>query len=145
MVFKVISVIGYALMVAPVIPLYFRGGLFSANPVTIAIQVLAAAVLLWARITFGKRSFHFAANPTEGGLVTSGPYRFLRHPIYASVIWAVWAGAIANWNIINGILAFTLTAGGVIRMVSEERLLRVRYPEYEDYARRTRRVIPFVL
>jgi len=145
MVLKALSVLAFIFMAAGVLALYCRHGLFSANAVVIAIQALAVLVLLWARITFGRRSFHFAANPTEGGLVTVGPYRFLRHPIYASVIWAVWAGAIGNWTLINGALAAAVTIGGVLRMLSEERFLRVRYPEYADYARKTRRVIPFVL
>jgi protein-S-isoprenylcysteine O-methyltransferase Ste14 len=37
-----------------------------------------------ARVTFGRRSFHAAANPTAGGLVTTGPYRLIRHPIYTA-------------------------------------------------------------
>ena len=40
--------------------------LFANGPVTIAIQTAAALLMLWARVTFGIRSFHAAANPTEG-------------------------------------------------------------------------------
>ena len=53
-----------------------------------------------ARITFGRRSFHAAANPTEGGLVTTGPYAYIRHPIYAAILYFVWAGALdtSRWR-----------------------------------------------
>jgi len=37
------------------------------------------------------------------------------------------------------------TAMLALRIAFEERLVRRRYPEYDDYARRTRRVIPFIL
>jgi len=43
--------------------------------------------MLWARLTFGGRSFHAGANPTAGGVVTTGPYRFVRHPIYAAILY----------------------------------------------------------
>ena len=57
--------------------LVINHALFSRAPLVIVLQVLAFAIFLWARITFGKRSFHLAANPTEGGLVTTGPYRHI--------------------------------------------------------------------
>jgi hypothetical protein len=41
-------------------------------------------------LTFGARSFHAGANPTDGGVVTAGPYRFFRHPIYAAILYFLW-------------------------------------------------------
>jgi protein-S-isoprenylcysteine O-methyltransferase Ste14 len=49
------------------------------------LQVLALLLFLWARITFGRRSYHVVADPTAGGLVTDGPYRFIRQ-IFSLVI-----------------------------------------------------------
>lgn len=40
--------------------------------------------MAWARLTFGRRSFHASAVPTAGGVETRGPYRFIRHPIYTA-------------------------------------------------------------
>jgi protein-S-isoprenylcysteine O-methyltransferase Ste14 len=42
-------------------------------------------------------------------------------------------------------MALLVTIGAAIRMAMEEALLRERYPEYAIYAKRTKRVIPFVL
>jgi protein-S-isoprenylcysteine O-methyltransferase Ste14 len=50
-----------------------------------SVQLLALGLFLWARITFGRRSYHFVADPTKGGLVLGGPYRYIRHPIYAAM------------------------------------------------------------
>jgi hypothetical protein len=64
-------------------------GLFSEivldAPFVLAPEAAAMALMLWVRVTFDRRSFHAVANPTEGGLVTTGPYRFVRHPIYTAV------------------------------------------------------------
>ena len=46
---------------------------FANSPLAIAVQIEAALLMIWARLTFGMRSFHLAANPTAGGLVTTGP------------------------------------------------------------------------
>ena len=62
-------------MVAGVVGLWKTGTLLSPRPAAIALQAIAAVLFVWARATFGLRSFHPAANPTEGGLVTTGPYR----------------------------------------------------------------------
>jgi len=83
---RAVSLLATLILVGAVLGLYFTHALFATHPVGIAIQVLAALLMLWARLTFGGRSFHAAANPTEGGIVTRGPYRFLRHPIYAGVL-----------------------------------------------------------
>jgi protein-S-isoprenylcysteine O-methyltransferase Ste14 len=101
--------------------------------------------MIAARITFGRRSFHAAANPTAGGIVSTGPYAYIRHPIYAAAIYFVWAGAIDHASWPNAGWATLLTIGAVIRMLIEERMLVQRYPEYWEYKTRTRRILPFVI
>jgi protein-S-isoprenylcysteine O-methyltransferase Ste14 len=81
---KALSIVGFLGMAAGVIAQFATGDLFSSSPWVIVVQVGAALPLLWARQAFGRRSFHAAANPTEGGLVTTGPYRYIRHPIYTA-------------------------------------------------------------
>jgi protein-S-isoprenylcysteine O-methyltransferase Ste14 len=117
---------------------------FSATPLVIALQAAALLILLWARVTFGRRSFHVAANPTEGGLVTTGPYRYIRHPIYTALCLFTWAGVSAHWSW-QTILCGSLVLGGVAaRIFSEEALVAARYPEYKQYAARTWRMVPFL-
>lgn len=142
---KVISSFSFLLMVAGIVGLMLTHSLFSRNPVVIAFQVAAVALMIWARITFGGRSFHFAANPTEGGLVTSGPYAFIRHPIYAAVCYFVTAGALDNLPKVTCGFALLVFFGAALRIILEERFLLQQYPEYAAYAKRTKRVVPFVL
>ena len=139
-----LSLAGLAAMVGGVVGLYRIGALVSPRPEVIAFQAGAVALFLWARWTFGMRSFHPAANPTEGGLVTSGPYRFLRHPIYAAVLFFAAAGAAARPSWAAAGFGALLFAGALTRALAEERLLVERYPEYADYARHTRRFVPLV-
>ncbi len=125
--------------------LAYKRALLGTSPVTISIQVAAVLLMAWARATFGMRSFHASANPTAGGLVTRGPYRFVRHPIYAAVLYFTWAGYAAHAALIYLPAALLASALLGVRMAAEERLLLSLYPEYPDYARRTRRVVPFLL
>jgi protein-S-isoprenylcysteine O-methyltransferase Ste14 len=142
---RTLSILGFAGMVAG-IPLLFRlDALLGEEPVAITVQVLAVALMVWARIVFGRRSFHAAGNPTEGGLVTSGPYRYIRHPIYAAVLYVVWAGVLSHLSARAVLCGLLVTAGAGVRIYVEERLLVEKYPEYRAYAGRTRRIIPFVM
>jgi protein-S-isoprenylcysteine O-methyltransferase Ste14 len=141
---KTISVLGFLLMVAGLLGLVMTHSLFSGLPAVIAVQCLAVALMLWARITFGRRSFHAAANPTEGGLVTSGPYRFIRHPIYTAVVLFSLAGVLAHLSLAAAGLELAVFLGALARMLLEERLLRASCPEYAGYAARTKRMLPWV-
>ncbi len=119
--------------------------LFGNNVISIAVQVVAVALMIWARVTFGRRSFHAGGDPTEGELVTSGPYRYVRHPIYAAVLYFLWAGVLAHLSVESMGIGFLGIAGVAMRIYVEERLLRERYRGYEEYAHRTKRLIPFVI
>src|SRR5881398_1126367 len=95
---KALSIIGYVGMVGGLLGLLATRTLFSPSPLAISVQVLAFVLFLWARITFGRRSYHVVADPTDGGLVTDGPYRYIRHPIYAAFCLFTSDAAVANWS-----------------------------------------------
>ena len=139
------SVAATAVLVVAVVTLLIRHALFGNNVASIAVQIGAGILMLWARLTFGARSFHAAANPTAGGVVTTGPYRFVRHPIYAALLYFIWAGVLSHASYLHVSLAVLATAMIAIRIAAEERLLVGRYPEYVAYAARTKRVVPFLL
>jgi len=142
------SIAAVLVLVVAIVSLLYRHQLLGAGPIGITFQVLAALLMLWARVTFGRRSFHAAANPTAGGLVTWGPYRYWRHPIYAAILLFTWAGVLSHGldpiAIALAVLATLMTA---VRIASEEHYLRAEFPGengYDGYARRTKRLVPFV-
>ena len=78
---RIVSILGYLLMVLAILALIALRSFLADSVPTAILQIAGIAFIVWARVTFGRRSFNIAADPTEGGLVTSGPYRFVRHPI----------------------------------------------------------------
>ena len=140
-----VSLVATTVLVVAVVSLLVRRSLFARTPVSIALQAVAGALMLWARVTFRGRSFHAGADPTAGGLVTGGPYRYLRHPIYSAILLFVWSGVIPHGGIISILTAIVSTAALAVRMGAEEALVTEAYPEYAEYSRRTKRLIPFVL
>jgi protein-S-isoprenylcysteine O-methyltransferase Ste14 len=144
MALKIGSLVAFGFAVLGIIFLWEKNYIFSKNPITIIIQLCSAGLMIWARITFGLRSFHATANTTKGDLVTNGPYRWLRHPIYASLIYFFWASVI-SYPFIETIAAVILiTAGLFVRMLLEEKFLLAEYDGYVAYCKRTKRIIPFL-
>ena len=131
-------------MALALIGLAIRGALFSLQPIALVLEVSAAVLMIWARVTFGSRSFHPAANPTSGGLITTGPYRFVRHPIYTAICLFAWSGILTHWTLIDAALGTLLLLGAVARILCEERLLVETYPAYREYAQSTKRMLPFI-
>ena len=141
---NVLSIVGFLVMGSAALDLLYTGNLLSSSPLVVLLQVAAIVLLVWARITFGRRSFHFTAGSTEGGLVTRGPYRYIRHPIYASICLFVWASVVAHWSEGTALCGVLVLGGAVVRMLCEETLVAAKYPEYQEYARITCRMVPYV-
>jgi protein-S-isoprenylcysteine O-methyltransferase Ste14 len=139
-----ISVLGFVVAVIGLLGLAFTDQLWGIGPISIGLQVLAALFMIWARLTFGLRSFHAAATTTEGGLVTHGPYAIVRNPIYAAVLLFGWTAVAVHFSLGSLPFGLGITGGLLVRVFAEEHELRARYPEYAGYARRVKRLIPFV-
>jgi protein-S-isoprenylcysteine O-methyltransferase Ste14 len=118
-------------------------------PLLIASMILApCSVLLVYAATrrLGKQWRYEAALSEDHELITTGPYRRLRHPIYASMLGMLLATLLAWtwWPLQIAALVFFL-AGTEIRVRAEERLLAERFPaEYAEYRKRTHAYIPFL-
>jgi protein-S-isoprenylcysteine O-methyltransferase Ste14 len=118
-------------------------------PELIASMILAP-LSLWlayaATRYLGKQWRYEAALSEDHNLITTGPYRWLRHPIYASMLGMLVATLLAWtwWPMLIASLVF-FAVGTEIRVRAEERLLAGRFPaEYAAYRKRTRAYIPFV-
>lgn len=89
------------------------------------------------------RSLTIRPTPNRRGLRTRGIYRFVRHPLYLSLILIGIGVGISGgeraWTVFIGLV---LVVG--IKIALEERHLAEVYPEFEEYAHRTKRLIPFV-
>jgi protein-S-isoprenylcysteine O-methyltransferase Ste14 len=82
--------------------------------------------------------------PEARRLVTGGPYRFIRHPLYAAEILAACALVVPKPGLWATLTLVPFIAVQMLRARFEEGLLTRIFPEYKPYAARTRRLIPLV-
>jgi len=131
-------------VVAAIAVLGVTGNLFSSSPFVITVQVAAVVLNVWARTSFQSGTFRVTAAPSAASLITRGPYRFIRHPMYSAALVFIWAGVASHLSILTLAIGITVTGVCIGRVIVEERLLRAKYPEYLDYSRTTKALIPFV-
>ena len=118
------------------------------------LVVAAVALGAWTLRANRPGNFNIRPEPKSGGrLVTGGPYRYIRHPMYLALLLAT-AGFVlgyadcAAWRAADlaraaawlGLAALLHVKSGI-----EERALRTLHPGYAAYAQRTKRIIPFLL
>jgi protein-S-isoprenylcysteine O-methyltransferase Ste14 len=106
------------------------------------LLLLAIVLLTWSLWVF--RSWRLLAELDRGHeLCTSGPFRWVRHPIYLAcdllaLGTAIWIGTPRVW-----VGAILVVLGGDLRARAEERILLAAFGErYRDYIRRSSRLIP---
>ena len=88
----------------------------------------------------------FGVLPDVRGLVTRGPYRIVRHPLYLGELTATFGLALGAQRVWLALPAWLLCLSvQLVRTRYEEQGLRTAFPEYEEYARRTRRLIPGIV
>jgi protein-S-isoprenylcysteine O-methyltransferase Ste14 len=104
-----------------------------------AVAVAGCAWLLVSVMALGRC---FGILPEARGLVTRGPYRIIRHPVYLGELTAAAGLLIAGSTLANLLLFSTFAAAQTMRMRMEERELTRAFPEYSDYAARTPRLLP---
>lgn len=142
---KLISKLALPVLLIALLVLLIRSNLLSTSPYVITAQILAIALSVWARRSFGAGQFKVSEEPAEGSLLKSGPFKFIRHPMYAAALLFLWASLLGHWSIINAMIGLVVTGFIAVRIVTEEQLLRSRYPEYIEYSKITRRIIPYLV
>ena len=127
----------------------FRGHGLDTDPWRVGIGLVLFALglgfAIWARLHIGRNWGTPMTQKDEPELVTSGPYRLVRHPIYSGILAAGAGTAVAlDWL---GLTAVALA--GVYFLYSalvEERHLTDRFPDsYPVYKRSTKLLVPFIL
>jgi len=134
-----------SLIVAPIEAIYWP------SEVPILQQIIGAAIGLGG-LTLGLLSFKalgrnfrvFGAPRRSGTLITGGIYTYIRHPMYIGTIMAVGGYVLAFGSLLAMPLWLGVTIFYLVKSVKEERLLKDKFPEYEEYCRHTWKFIPYI-
>jgi protein-S-isoprenylcysteine O-methyltransferase Ste14 len=147
----------YLLPTVFIVPLFFWNalGVISTHCITdhplamywTGTAILAAGLLfsVWARRTLGRNWSGMVTVKQDHELVQTGPYRFVRHPIYSGLLLA-FTGSAISWNRWFGFYVLAVVFVAVwLKLRREEEFMRETFGEkYADYCARTKRLVPGV-
>lgn len=126
----------------------FRNRGLNSNPLRAALGLVLFAVglgfAIWARVHIGRNWGTPMTRKHDPELVTSGPYRLVRHPIYTGILVAGIGTAVAlswSWLIAVALAGVYFIYSAIV----EERYLAEQFPDtYPAYRRSTKMLLPFI-
>ena len=126
--------VAYVYPYAQVIYLRWSPGYVASPAAGLVLVTLAAGLSLVSLFTLGRL---FGVRPALRGLVTNGPYRFVRHPMYLSYILADIGYNLQEWNFVTLFLVLVGWMSLFYRIHAEERMLsqHAEWPAYVVLAR----------
>lgn len=148
------SAMGVRVAIIVVVVVVLRTGALKGHAVSVddpwleavgfVLFVSGLAVAVWARLYLGRNWGSPMSEKVDPELVTTGPYRFIRHPIYSGIILGTVGTAVTIGPLV---LLATVLLGGyfVYAATVEERIMARRFPEaFPAYKRSTKMLVPFV-
>jgi protein-S-isoprenylcysteine O-methyltransferase Ste14 len=143
---RIKSSILVSIQIACLLLVLASGPLFAANRLLLVLETAGIALGVWSLAVMGMKNLNIAPTVRDGAeLIIKGPYRLIRHPMYASVLLTIWALIIDQFTLLRLIVGLILTADLMIKMLYEEGILKRHFRDYPAYMERTKRIIPFIM
>jgi protein-S-isoprenylcysteine O-methyltransferase Ste14 len=128
-----------------IIYIFASGSPLANRAPLVLLQIAGMAIGIWALTVMGIGNMNISPLVKQGAvLITRGPYRLIRHPMYLAVLLVIWPLIIDHLSLLRIAAGFVLTADLIIKMIFEESLLKKQFAEYKTYMKTTKRLIPVI-
>ncbi|MDE0145751.1 MAG: isoprenylcysteine carboxylmethyltransferase family protein [Nitrospira sp.] len=130
---------------ACIVAILVSGPWFAGNSWFFTLELSGILLLVWAIFTMRiTRVNVFPEVRTGSRLVTNGPYRWVRHPMYTALLLIALALVCESFSYWRGFWWLALCADLVVKLSCEERFLSEVFDDYEAYRLRTWRLVPWM-
>lgn len=122
----------------------FAGLPYWAHPVGMSLMLIGMVFAAWARRVLADNWSGAIQQVEEQTLVTNGPYKYIRNPMYTGILSAALGTALyqLSWSSLTGLLIlYTIYA---VKIRREEQFLRQVFPGYSAYSQHTWSLLPFI-
>lgn len=110
----------------------------------VGIAILGFSLLQWAQVTLATSWSDTPRMMKEQSLITKGPYKFIRHPIYTAFILILGSPLLISSNWLIGLCWLGMTTLEVVSRISFEETLMIEFfgDQYRNYMKKTGRLLP---
>jgi protein-S-isoprenylcysteine O-methyltransferase Ste14 len=123
----------------------FTGPVVAEAPILLFIEILAIALGVLSVLNMGIWNFKITPNIKQSGkMVSFGIYRIIRHPMYLSIILFITPLVVNYFTWFRFAISLALFIDLILKLEYEERLLRKHFEGYEEYRKKSFRLVPFV-
>lgn len=117
----------------------------SEKPIILVIQLSGILLGIWAIIVMSKSKLNIAPVPRVGStLINTGPYRFIRHPMYLSLLLIFIPMMILNNSVVGWVVFGVFIINLILKLSYEEQLLSQTFENYSGYQQQTWRLVPWI-
>ena len=136
LVFIQLSCLVYILVSGPLVASGYAG---------IFIECLGIFLGVYAIFVMKIGNFNISSKPKKSGkLVTSGPYTFIRHPMYTAQLLALLPLVIDDFSYLRLATLLSLLIVLLLKVSYEEQSLKLKFDQYKSYSESTKKLIPFI-
>jgi protein-S-isoprenylcysteine O-methyltransferase Ste14 len=142
---SVSSIVLVGIQFTSLILIYITGPSVAQRMDLLIWELAGLVISIWGLFGLSWHSFSVFPEPKQKGkLITHGIYNYIRHPMYAGILILTGSLIIQFWSPLRFCSFLCLGLVFILKIRKEEALLSSRFPEFEEYKRRTNRLIPFV-
>ncbi|MCH9742083.1 MAG: isoprenylcysteine carboxylmethyltransferase family protein [Proteobacteria bacterium] len=121
------------------------GAWWSSYWMGLSAQLIGVILGLWAVYVMRLGRFNIVPDPRDNSdLVVQGPYRWIRHPMYAAILWVILPMVVSDTSMqrLAWLLVLVLTL--ILKLHYEEYLLNRRFGNYRAYQQRSYKLLPWI-
>lgn len=118
---------------------------FKLSVLSLVLISVSFLLAVWAVVSMKESKLRISPIPAkEARIVINGPYRFVRHPMYTSIIIGMIGLLIIHFSIIRLVMFLALIVVLIFKLNWEEKMLLEKFSGYKVYRERTNKLIPFI-
>ena len=118
---------------------------FKLSVLSLVLISISFLLAVWAVVSMKESKLRISPIPAkEARMVINGPYRFIRHPMYTSIIFGMIGLLTIHFSVIRLIMFLALIVVLIIKLNWEEKMLLEKFSGYKDYRERTNKLIPYI-